>query len=195
MAAKKSSGAKAGAGKKSADKKAGAGKADWGAQSELARKIWLAGVGAYDQAQDAAGKLATGAGESFSQLVARGQAAEEALLARTAEPRDKLAKAMEAFAARAQTFTEDQAAALQAGFGKAQESLGKVRKSVGDSLGPLNVAALGEKIETLSARVEALSKEVEGLKKPKAAAKPAAAKAAAPPKPAPRAKAAPKPKA
>lgn len=162
MAGKKASGAKAGAGKKGGGDSGGA---------DLARKIWLAGVGAYDQAQGAAGKLATGAGETFHQLVARGEAAEEALRARinAAQPKDKLVKAMETFATRAQSFGEEQAAVLQA-------NLGKVRKSVGETLGPLNVAALAEKVDKLTAQMEALSGEVAALKAAKA--KPAAAKAA-----------------
>ena len=164
-------GKKAPGGKKTTDKKAGG-----HPSTDLARRIWLAGVGAYDQAQGAAGKLASGAGETFQQLVARGEVAEEALRARinAAQPKDKLVKAMETFASRAQKIGEDQAAALQEGFGK-------VRRSVGESLAPLNVSALAQSVEKLTAQVEALSAEVKAMKAtPKPAPKPAAPRKAPP---------------
>src|SRR6185436_1097116 len=51
--------------------------------SDLARKIWLAGVGAYDRmqsdAQDRAGKWAARASETFEELVAKGEEVEKAV--------------------------------------------------------------------------------------------------------------------
>ena len=151
--------------------------------ADMARKIWLAGIGAYDrmynETQGAAGKLAKSAGEAFNQLVAKGEEVEESVRARiAASPQSaKATSLMEAWATRAQKLTEDQAAALQSQFGK-------VSKKVSESLAPWNVAALGQAVERLSGQVDALSKEVTALKT-KAPAKRAAPKASAS-KPAPK---------
>ncbi|NDD65663.1 MAG: hypothetical protein EBZ36_17060, partial [Acidobacteria bacterium] len=61
-----------------------------GVDMDIARKIWLAGVGAYGraftEAHDAAEKLAHGASEAFDQLVAKGELVEDTV-------RDRIAKA------------------------------------------------------------------------------------------------------
>jgi hypothetical protein len=142
--------------------------------ADIARKIWLAGVGAYDkmynETQAATGKIAKSANETFHQLVAKGEEVEDAVRARIAgsQQGEKLAAIMEAWTSRAQKMTEEQAAVIG-------ERLGKVRKSVAESLAPWNVAALGAAVEKLSDQVESLSAEVKTLK----AAKPAAPRAAA----------------
>jgi len=150
-------------------KKAGA-KKSAAQDADIARKIWLAGVGAYNETQDAAGKLAKSANESFHQLVARGEEVEEAVRAQIigSAKGDKLAALMGAWTARAQKLTEEQAALIGA-------NLVKVRQSVADTLAPWNVAALGAAVEKLAAEVESLSKEVKTLKGGSRAARPAAA--------------------
>jgi uncharacterized small protein (DUF1192 family) len=181
MAKAKGTGAAKGGAKKAAQKPGKPSAQD----ADLARKIWLAGVGAYDRMYNetpkAAGKIAKSATDAFHQLVAKGEEVEEQLRARLAtSPRaEKLSSLMEAWAGRAQKLTEEQAAALQAQFEK-------VSKSVGQSLAPWNVAALGQAVEKLSAEVAALSAEVKAMKasRPAAGAKPPArparTKAAAP---------------
>jgi hypothetical protein len=159
--------------------------------ADIARKIWLAGVGAYDrmynETQGAAGKLAKSANETFHQLVAKGEEVEDSVRARlAASPQgEKVSAMMEAWTSRAQKLTEEQAAILG-------DRLGKVRKSVAQSLAPWNVAALGAAVDKLSGQVDALAKEVKSLKTaPKAPA--VAAKAAAPKTVKPAAKKAAKP--
>ena len=57
--------------------------------TDIARKIWLAGVGAYgrvlSETQDMVGKLAGSANETFDQLVARGEEIEDTVRARIAQ--------------------------------------------------------------------------------------------------------------
>ncbi len=131
--------------------------------TDIARKIWLAGVGAYGrmfaETQEAVEKLATSANEAFEQLVAKGVEVEDSVregIARS--PRaDKMASLVGAATAKVQTYSEEQRAVLEA-------QIGKVRKSLGDTLAPLNIAALAQTVEKLSARVETLSEEVAALK-------------------------------
>ena len=76
--------------------------------------------------------------------------------------------------AKVKTFSDERRAVLDA-------RIDKVRRSVTETLAPLNVTALAATVETLSARVESLSAEVTALKSPKTAPVPrkAAAKAKA----------------
>ena len=137
---------------------------------DIARKIWLAGVGAYGrmyaETQGAVEKLATGANEAFDQLVAKGEEVEDKV-------RDTIAKTPQgervvSLVEQARSFREERVAALEA-------RIGKVRKSVSETLAPLNIGALAQAVEKLSAQVETLTAEVHALK----AEQPAAPKAVA----------------
>ncbi len=134
---------------------------------DIARKIWLAGVGvygrAYNEAQDAAGKFAASAGETFEQLVAKGEAMEDVV-------RDRISKApagkkvvtlVTDVAKKSKEVRDDRRAKLDA-------RIETVRKSLGETLAPFNLASLGQAVEALTEQVEALTAEVTALKAEKA---------------------------
>ena len=132
---------------------------------DVARKIWLAGVGAYgriySETQGAVEKLATGANEAFDQLVAKGEEVEDKV-------RDTIAKTPQgervvSLVEQARSFREERRAALES-------RIDKVRKSVTETLAPLNIGALAQAVEKLSAQVETLTAEVQALKVEKPAA-------------------------
>ena len=137
--------------------------------TDIARKIWLAGVGAYgriySETQGVVEKLASTANETFDELVAKGEEMEDRVRKTIAKsPQvEKVTHAVETAAAKAQSFGEEQKAALEA-------RLEKVRETVADTLAPWNLPAIGQALEKLSAQVEALTTEVEALKAQKAAA-------------------------
>lgn len=140
-----------------------------GADLDIARKIWLAGVGAYGraftEAKDGAEKLAQGATEAFDQLVAKGEVIED-------EVRDRIAKApagkkVVTLVGDLTKQSKDRRAALE-------ERIGKVRKSLTETFAPYNLAALGEAVQALTTQVEALTGEVAALKAEKASKKTAA---------------------
>ena len=138
------------------------------ADPDIARKIWLAGVGAYGriytETQGAVEKLASGANEAFDQLVAKGEEVEDAVRhSFTASPQGgKIVTMVETAAGKVQAFRAEQRAALET-------RIGKVRETVSETLAPLNIVALGQAIEKLSAHVEALTGEVAALKAARAA--------------------------
>jgi poly(hydroxyalkanoate) granule-associated protein len=140
--------------------------------TDIARKIWLAGVGAYGrmftETQGAMEKLASGANEAFDQLVAKGEEVEDHV-------RDAIAKSPQgervvsmvgAATTKVQSYRDEQRAVLEA-------RIGKVRKTLGETLAPLNIGALAQAVEKLSTQVETLTEEVAALKveKTKAAKK------------------------
>jgi poly(hydroxyalkanoate) granule-associated protein len=132
---------------------------------DIARKIWLAGVGAYDrisaETQGVVGKLASSASETFEELVAKGEEVEERVRQSLAHsPRaEKMSHAMETAAAKA----AEQRATLEA-------RLAKVRETVSETLAPWNLPAIGQALEKLAAKVDALSHEVAALKAEKTGA-------------------------
>ncbi len=135
--------------------------------TDIARKIWLAGVGAYGrmftETQGAVEKLATGANEAFDQLVAKGEEVEDKVrdaIAKSPQG-EKVVSLVETAASKVQSYREERRAALDA-------RIGKVRKTVADTLAPLNMGALAQAVEKLSAQVEVLSGEVAALKAQKA---------------------------
>lgn len=145
--------------------------AETGADLDIARKIWLAGVGAYGraftEAKDSAEKLAHGATEAFDQLVAKGEVIED-------EVRDRIAKAptgkkVASLVGDLTKQSKDRRAALE-------ERVGKVRKSLTEAFAPYNLAALGEAVHALTTQVEALTGEVAALKAEKAGKKTAVAR-------------------
>lgn len=142
-------------------------------EADVARKIWLAGVGAYDriyaETQGAVEKLTATASEAFEELVTKGEEVEERVRESLSKsPRmEKVAHAVENATAKAQSFQAEQRAALGA-------RIEKVRESVSETLAPWNLPAIGQALEKLTAQVEALTHEVSALKaeKAKAARKP-----------------------
>lgn len=149
-------------------------KTDKTVDNDVARRIWLAGVGAYGQAYEAAqstaGKLADKAGAAFDELVAKGEALEDQVRASIAkDPNGKKVVALAGETAKkAKTFREEQRAVLET-------RIAGVRKSLGDTLAPFNIAALSQAVATLTDKVDALTAEVASLKAEKAAPKKLAA--------------------
>ncbi|MDB5481897.1 MAG: hypothetical protein JWO83_2950 [Caulobacteraceae bacterium] len=126
---------------------------------DIARKIWLAGVGAYDrisaETQGVVEKLTSGASETFEELVKKGEEVEDRVrnsLGRSPQA-EKMSHAMETAAAKA----AEQRAALEA-------RLAKVRETVSETLAPWNLPAIGQALEKLAAKVDALGHEVAALK-------------------------------
>lgn len=140
--------------------------AETGADLDIARKIWLAGVGAYGraftEAKDSAEKLAHGATEAFDQLVAKGESIED-------EVRDRIAKAPAG--KKVATLVGDLTKQSKERRAALEERIGKVRKSLTETFAPYNLAALGEAVQALTTQVEALTAEVAALKAEKAAKK------------------------
>jgi poly(hydroxyalkanoate) granule-associated protein len=131
--------------------------------ADMARKIWLAGLGAYGriaaETQGVAEKLAATAGETFDQLVSQGVAVEDKVRASLAKshPVEQVTHAMETATTKAKSFTEESRVALEASFGK-------IREAMAESLAPWNIPALGQAVEALTAKVDALALEVAALK-------------------------------
>jgi len=135
--------------------------------TDIARKIWLAGVGAYGriytETQGAVEKLAATANETFDELVAKGEEMEDKVrktLAKSPQI-EKVTHAVEEATAKAQSFSAEQRTALEA-------RLEKVRETVTETLAPWNLPAVGQALEKLTAQVEALTAEVAALKSEKA---------------------------
>jgi poly(hydroxyalkanoate) granule-associated protein len=137
--------------------------------TDIARKIWLAGVGAYGrmytETQGAVEKLAVSASEAFDQLVIKGEEVEDHVREAIAKsPQgEKMASIVGAATSKVQSYRDEQRAVLEA-------RIGKVRKSLGETLAPLNIGALAHAVENLSAQVETLTEEVAALKAEKAKA-------------------------
>jgi polyhydroxyalkanoate synthesis regulator phasin len=118
---------------------------------DVARKIWLAGVGAYGrmfaEAQDRVEKAAGSANDLFEHLVARGEALEDVVRARLAtnETTQKVADVLH----KLQDFRTERRAALKA-------RVETLRKAVDETIAPFNPIALSREVEALSARVAAL---------------------------------------
>jgi poly(hydroxyalkanoate) granule-associated protein len=145
--------------------------------ADVARKIWLAGVGAYGRmfagAQEQFEKLSETANGMFDELVKRGEAVEDDVRAMIAknQPIAKATEQVSDVAKRAGEIAEERRAKLTA-------RIDTVRKSVGDTLAPFNIVALHHSVEELEARVDMLMAEVEALKGKKAAPKAKTAEAA-----------------
>ena len=140
------------------------------AQAEdVARKIWLAGVGAYGrmfaEAQDRVGKAAGSANDLFDQLVARGEVLEDAVRERleASEATQKVAGVI----GKIQDYRTEQRAALKT-------RVEALRKVVDNTIA-MNPVTLARQVEELSARVA----QLEGKKAVKRApAKPVVVKTA-----------------
>jgi hypothetical protein len=126
---------------------------------DMARKIWLAGVGAYArataQAQDQLTKLAAQADQAFDELVEQGETMED-------EVREKLA----AYPAAGKVANLVDAVAKQAEAYRAAQSarVAGVRKQVEERLAPLNPMLNAQSVQKISAKLDALSVEVARMK-------------------------------
>jgi poly(hydroxyalkanoate) granule-associated protein len=127
--------------------------------ADIARKIWLAGLGAYGRiSAETLGvveKLSASAHDTFEQLVTQGAEVEEKVKASLAKApqADSVTQAVETAASRAKSFTEESRLALEASLAKARETFA-----------PWNMPALSQTVEALTAKVDALSLEVAALK-------------------------------
>lgn len=131
--------------------------------ADIARKIWLAGVGAYGrvftETQGAVEKLAGSANETFEQLVASGAEIEDAVRTRIAKSgaAERVTSLVETVSKRVKDIPLPTPARLDA-------RIGQVRKTVADTLAPFRVVTLTRTIDRLNAKVDALSTEVAKLK-------------------------------
>lgn len=136
------------------------------ADTDIARKIWLAGVGAYgrvlSEAQDRVGKIAGAANQTFDQLVASGEEVEDAVRARIAKSgaSERVVSLVDTVAKQAKAQRE-----------LLEDRIGQVRKTVVDTISPYSVIGLSRQVEKLTKQVEALQHEVAKLKSPKKAKK------------------------
>jgi len=122
----------------------------------------------YSETQGVVTKLAASTSEAFDQLVAQGEEVEDKVRESIAKsPQgEKVASMVGAATTKVTSYRDEQRAALEA-------RIGKVRKSLGETLAPLNIGALAQAVDKLSAQVETLTEEVAALKteKTKAAKK------------------------
>lgn len=129
--------------------------------NDTARRIWLAGVGAYgrlfQEAQGQVEKVAGTANEAFDQLVARGEAVEHIVRAKISE--NEAAQKVAGVVEQISDFRAERRAALEA-------RVETVRKAVGETIAPFNPLALMKTVQTLQTRVDALEAEVARLKRP-----------------------------
>lgn len=140
---------------------------------DVARKIWLAGVGAYGrmfaEAQDRVGKAAGSANELFDQLVARGEALEDAVRERLDS--NEATQRVAGVIGKLQDFRAERRAALKA-------RVETLRKGVESTMAPFNPLALSRQVEDLSARVATLEGKTPAKSPVRAAAKRVVAKRA-----------------
>ena len=116
-----------------------------------------------DEATDAAEKFAEKANHSFDDLVAKGEKIEDVVRARIskAPAGKKVADMVEDITKKTKDVAETRRAALDA-------RLDDVKKSLGDTFAPFNIAAISHAVEALTKQVEALTAEVADLKAEKA---------------------------
>ncbi|MFN9015967.1 MAG: phasin family protein [Hyphomonadaceae bacterium] len=144
---------------------------------EIARKIWLAGVGAYGRVyQEAAGrveKVTGAANEMFDQLVEKGEQVEDLVRASISksEAAGKVTEYVEKTTAQVKTASETRIHDLEERFEAVRKTVVEKVSPFMDKVAPINIFALGNQIETLTAKIDALTAEVEALKGAKAAPK------------------------
>jgi polyhydroxyalkanoate synthesis regulator phasin len=119
--------------------------------TDIARKIWLAGVGAYgrvlSETQERVGKIAGSANEAFEQLVSSGEAVEDTVRSRIAQ-----SGASERVVSLVDTVAKQAKAQREA----LEERIGSVRKTVVDTLSPYSFLALVKRVDELEAAVAKL---------------------------------------
>jgi poly(hydroxyalkanoate) granule-associated protein len=147
---------------------------------EIARKIWLAGVGAYGRVyQEAAGrveKVTGAANEMFDQLVEKGEQVEDIVKAQISknETATKVTEYVEKTTATVKEASETRINDLEERFETVRKTVMEKVSPLMDKIAPYNVFTLGTQVTDLTAAVEALKAEIETLK----GAKPAKGKKA-----------------
>lgn len=123
------------------------------AEHDVARKIWLAGVGAYgrmfDEAQDQVARLSQNATEMFDDLVSRGEKVEDEVRSRISKSGTgaRVVKLVE----KAQEFGAQRRKAFE-------KRVRSVRATVAETIqAPMNMFMLGQTVENLAKRVEAIT--------------------------------------
>ena len=149
---------------------------------EIARKIWLAGVGAYGRVyQEAAGrveKVTGAANEMFDQLVEKGEQVEDLVRSSISknETAGKVTEYVEKTTAQVKAASETRMNDLEERFETVRKTVMEKVSPFMDKVAPLNIFAIGGQVEALTAKIEALTAEVEALKSAKTAAAKAAKK-------------------
>ncbi|PHR62532.1 MAG: hypothetical protein COA47_03940 [Robiginitomaculum sp.] len=135
--------------------------------ADLARKIWLAGVGAYGRAytetRDGLEQATSMSSEMFDDLVERGTKI-EAEVRTSVSSNDRINKVVEA----AGKFGARRKAGFEGRKARFEERVGAVRKGLGLNRG---IFTMDQKLEALTEQLDALAREVSTIKK--AVAKPA----------------------
>ena len=127
--------------------------------TDLARKIWLAGVGAYgrvfSEAQGRFEKVSGAANELFDELVAKGSQVEDQVKSAISknETATKVTEQVEKTTEQVREYRESRLSDLE-------ERFEKVRETVMDRVAPFNVFGLGEQVDALTKRVEELEAEL-----------------------------------
>lgn len=144
---------------------------------EIARKIWLAGVGAYGRVyQEAAGrveKVTGAANEMFDQLVEKGEQVEDLVRASISknETAGKVTDYVEKTTAQVKEVSEARINDLEERFETVRKTVMDKVSPFMDKVAPLNVFNIGNQISEMAAKIDALTAEVEALKGAKAAPK------------------------
>jgi poly(hydroxyalkanoate) granule-associated protein len=144
------------------------------AEHDVARKIWLAGVGAYgrmfDEAQDQVARLSQNASEMFDDLVSRGEKVEDEVRSRISK--SNAGARVVKFVEKAQEFGAQRRKAFE-------KRVRSVRATVSETLqAPMNMFMLGQTVENLAKRVEAITGIKTTSAKPAKAVKTVKARAA-----------------
>ena len=144
---------------------------------EIARKIWLAGVGAYGRVyQEAAGrveKVTGAANEMFDQLVEKGEQVEDMVKSSIAknETAHKVTDYVEKTTAQVKEVSETRINDLEERFETVRKTVMEKVSPLMDKIAPFNVFTLGTQVTDLTATVEALKAEIEAMKSGKSAPK------------------------
>jgi len=109
--------------------------------AETARKIWLAGIGAYGraftEAQETVAKLSSDSSRVFEDLVAKGEAIEQKVEAGRRKMAERMGPAGGAFEERIRKmrerigFSSDDAAPLEARLAAVEDRLARIEKQLG----------------------------------------------------------------
>ena len=149
---------------------------------EVARKIWLAGVGAYgrvfQEAQGPIEKVNGAASEMLDEQDAKGEAVEDQVKATLAknETATKVAATVTETTEKVKDYREKRLTDLEERFEAVRHAVMEKVNPILDKVAPVNIFAMNDQIEALAAQVAELREEIATLKGAKAAAPKAAKK-------------------
>ena len=129
--------------------------------TDMARKIWLAGIGAYgrafDEAQERLEKVGKESTKFFEELVAKGEELED-------DAREALSNVdvLHDIKEQADKFRSDAEQATEEGISLVEDRISKVREGLGFST---NWLTLGQRVDELTAKVDGLSADLAAIKK------------------------------